>query len=422
VDLERFRRDVWDCVRCSNCKFVHPWRVKSQRFSKVCPSSARYLFDAYSAQGRMDIVRGIIDGELSHADSRKLLDIVYRCTLCGACDVTCKFFNDLDPLLIFEELRSKCVEDGKAPLPEHKAITDSVKSYANVWLQPRDRRGRWARSSELKDVTKEKAEALYYVGCTYAFDPRLQKVPQETANLLRKAGVDVGILGGKEVCCGSPVLRVGDKTLFEKLASENLETFKRLGVKKIITSCAGCYSTFKADYPRIGTMEAEVLHIAEYIDVLIKEGRLKFNKELPLTVTYHDPCHLGRRSEPFIHWEGKRVKYGRYDPPKELRRGTHGIYEPPREVLRAIPGVELVEMERIKEYAWCCGSGGGVKSAFPDFALWTASERIEEAEATGADVLATCCPWCESNLEDALKEMDYPLRLTSLVSLVSQVV
>jgi Fe-S oxidoreductase len=169
-------------------------------------------------------------------------------------------------------------------------------------------------------------------------------------------------------------------------------------------------------------MEAEVLHIAEYIDVLIKEGRLKFNKELPLTVTYHDPCHLGRRSEPFIHWEGKRVKYGRYDPPKELRRGTHGIYEPPREVLRAIPGVELVEMERIKEYAWCCGSGGGVKSAFPDFALWTASERIEEAEATGADVLATCCPWCESNLEDALKEMDYPLRLTSLVSLVSQVV
>lgn len=421
MELERFRRDVWDCVRCSNCKFLHPWRVKSHRFSKVCPSSARYHFDAYSAQGKMDIVRGIIDGELSYANSSKLLDIIYHCTLCGACDVMCKFFNDLDPLLIFEELRAKCIEEGNA-LPEHKAIIDSVKGYDNVWLQSRSRRDRWAKGLQVKDLSNEKAEFLYYAGCTYAFDPRLQKVPQDTVNLLLKARVDVGILGSREVCCGSPILRVGDKTLFEKLASDNLETFNRLGVKRIITSCAGCYSTFKADYPRIGRMNVEVLHIAEYINGLIKEGRLRFNKELPLTVTYHDPCHLGRRSEPFIPWEGKRVKYGRYDPPKELRRGTYGIYEPPREVLRAIPGIELREMERIKEYTWCCGSGGGVKSAFPDFALWTARERIKEAKDTGAEVLITSCPWCESNLDDALKEMGYPLRLSSLVSLVSQII
>ena len=420
MGLEKYKRDVWDCVRCSNCKYVHPWRIKSKRFSKVCPSNARYLFDAYSAQGKMDIARAIIEGELDYKDSAKLLEVVYKCTLCGACDVMCKFFNDLDPLLIFEELRAKIIEDGQGPLPAHRTIFDSVMSYDNVWMQPRSTRGRWAKDLGVKDIAKEKAEVLYFVGCTYAYKPELQRVPKETAMVLKKAGVDFGILGNKEVCCGSPIVRIGDRKLFSKIAKQNIEMINQLGVSTVITSCSGCYSTIKVDYPQEGDIKFKVLHVVEYIDQLIKEGKLELSKEVPLTVTWHDPCHLGRRSEPYIPWEGKRVKYGRYEPPKQLRRGTYGVYEPPRDILKNIPGVKLLEMERIKEYSWCCGSGGGVKSGFPDFALWSAKERIEEAESTGAQGLVTACPWCESNLGEGIDRSGSHLKLYDIFDLISK--
>ena len=422
MSLEDYRRDVWDCVRCSNCKYVHPWVMKEQRFSRVCPSNAKYLFDAYSSQGRLDIARAIIEGELDYKDSPKLMEIIYKCTLCGACDVMCKFFNDLDPLLILEELRARVIADGLGPLPQHKVIIDSVGNYDNVWMQPRTGRDRWAKDIGLKDLNKEKADVLYFAGCTYAYKPELKTVPRQTATLLLKAGVDLGILGKKEVCCGSPIARIGDSKLFGKIAKANIKTFNQLGISKVVTSCSGCYSAFKADYPKEGEMKFEVLHVVEYIDQLITEGKLKFTRKLPLKVTWHDPCHLGRRSEPPIPWEGKRVQFGIYDPPKELRRGTHGVYEPPRNILKSIPGVTLVDMQRIKEYSWCCGSGGGVKSAYPDFALWAAQERVEEAKATGAEGLVTSCPWCESNFRDAIQESNEEMKLYSLVELVSQAV
>jgi len=418
MSLEEYRRDAWECVRCSNCKYVHPWNMKSQRYSKICPSNSRYLFDAYSSQGRMDIARAMIDGELAYDDSPELLDIIYKCTLCGACDAMCKFFNDLDPVSVFEELRARCVEDGRGPMPGHKPIIDSIKNYDNVWMQPRTRRKNWAKGLDVKDLSKDKAEVLYYVGCTYAYNPTLQSVAKNTVSILKKGGVDFGILGNKEACCGSPVVRVGDQKMFEQIAASNIEAFNNLGVKKVITSCAGCLSTFKSDYPKVGRMNFEVLHVVEYIDELIKENRIGLTKDVPVSVTYHDPCHLGRRSEPYIPWNGKRVKYARYEPPKELRRAINGIYEPPRDVLKSIPGLRLIEMERIREYAWCCGSGGGVKSAFPDFALWTGMERVDEAKATGAEAIVSCCPWCESNLSDAIKEDGDKIKIFDIVDLV----
>ena len=139
-----------------------------------------------------------------------------------------------------------------------------------------------------------------------------------------------------------------------------------------------------------------------------------------MTVTWHDPCHLGRRGEPYKHWEGKRVKFGLTEPPREMNRGVNGIYEAPRTILKAIPGVRLVEMERIKEYSWCCGSGGGAKSAYPDFALATAKERIEEAEATGAAAIVTACPWCESNLSDGIDASGSVLGIEDILNLAVQ--
>ena len=132
----------------------------------------------------------------------------------------------------------------------------------------------------------------------------------------------------------------------------------------------------------------------------VTQGTLTPAKRVDMTVTYHDPCHLGRLSEPWIEWKGvQRERHMRvYDPPRTLRRGTYGVYESPRELLRRVPGVKLVEMDRIKEYAWCCGAGGGVRETNPDFAAWTAGERLGEAESTGAGALVTACPHCVQNL------------------------
>jgi Fe-S oxidoreductase len=170
--------------------------------------------------------------------------------------------------------------------------------------------------------------------------------------------------------------------------------------------------------------EVEVLHITQYLDRLIKEGRLELTKKVPMTVTYHDPCHLGRLGEPWIHWQGKEYKVmGQmivHDPPKKYRRGAGGVYEPPRDILKSIPGLNFVEMYRIKEYAWCCGAGGGVIDAFPDFAAWTGAERLREAKAVGAEAIVSACPWCKRNFLDAARETGDEIEVYDIIELVQK--
>lgn len=421
MSLEEYRRDTWDCVRCSHCKFIHPYRVRSLRFSKICPSSAYYFFDGYSAQGRLDIARGLIDKELPEASLNELQQVIYACTLCGGCDVMCKYYNDLDPLLVLEELRVACVHAGCIPA-QLKEIIESIRENGNSLFQPREKRGEWATGLNLKDIAESKAKVLYYPGCNYSYDPTLREVPRLTAKILTRAGVDFGILKAREMCCGTLALQAGDRNSFKALLDTNISNFDRLGVRKIITSCPICYSTFKTDYKRYGgAMRCEVLHITEFLVQLIMEGILKLRNKVPLSVTYHDPCHLGRLGEPYKKWIGKRVKYGRYDPPiKELRQGTYGIYEAPRTILNTIKGLKLLEMERSREYSFCCGAGGGVKNTYPDFSRATAQERIEEALATGAEALVTSCPWCESNFKQAIQHGSKKMKLYSLLNLVNQ--
>jgi Fe-S oxidoreductase len=143
-----------------------------------------------------------------------------------------------------------------------------------------------------------------------------------------------------------------------------------------------------------------------------------------MVVTYHDPCRLGRLGEPWTHYKGKKIPGDRFvfDPPKEYRRGTKGVYEPPRDVIKGIPGLKLSEMERIKEYAWCCGAGGGVTESNPEYAQWTATERVKEATATGAEAIVTACPWCEKTLNDAIKESGSNLKVYDIVELVAKAI
>jgi Fe-S oxidoreductase len=157
---------------------------------------------------------------------------------------------------------------------------------------------------------------------------------------------------------------------------------------------------------------------------LIKEGRIKFRSGVPLTVTYHDPCHLGRQGEPYVPWQGveKKIKNQiiAYEPKRPRYNGAWGVYDQPREILRAIPGVQLVEMQRIREYSWCCGAGGGVREAYPEYSDWTAAERITEARATGAEALVSACPWCERNFLDAVSGMKDSMKVYDIVDLVQK--
>jgi Fe-S oxidoreductase len=249
------------------------------------------------------------------------------------------------------------------------------------------------------------------------------KLAKTTARLLQKAGVNFGIAGENETCCGGRAYQMGYKEDFLAQAKKNMAMIKKSGAKTLVTGCADGYHAFKVLYDKFDLKGSlEVLHVSEYLARLIKDGKLKPEKKVDITVTYHDPCHLGRLGEPFIHWKGKEIPghIRVFEPHKEFRRGTYGVYEPPRDVLKSIPGLKLVEMGRIKEYTWCCGAGGGVNDSNPGFSMWTAVERIKEAESTGAAAIATTCPWCVKNFNEAIKEKGSSLKVYDVIELLDQ--
>jgi Fe-S oxidoreductase len=347
----------------------------------------------------------------------EMLDILYQCTNCGGCEISCKWVYDFEPNEVIHELRVRAVESGAGPMPAHKKYIDLVKRDNNPYGEPIEKRSEWLHEGIEVDET---SSTLYFVGCTAAL--RREEIALSTAEILNAANEPFKMLGSDEICCGSPVYRVGDKKTAIDIMRGNVAIFKEMGVKRIITSCSGCFNMLKTEYPRYVEHDFDVVHTSQLMDQLLKEGRLKPTKEVPLKVTYHDPCHLGRMSEPYEPYEGEKVELLSqvyiWDPPKPLRQGTHGVYDAPRSVLQQIPGVELIEMERIREYSYCCGAGAGCKSAYPDFALFAASERVEEAEATGAEAIVSACPFCKTNIQDAMKKKETPMDFLDLTQLV----
>jgi Fe-S oxidoreductase len=376
-----------------------------------------------SARGRYAVSLALLNGEINY--SARLLDIAYQCTTCGNCDVTCQICRyNLQPLEMIRELRAKIVSDGQI-LPQHQPYLESLRNQDNMMLKPRAERGQWAVGLDVKRADKEQAEVLFHAGCRFSYDISLQAAVRAAVSLLSKAGVDIGILGAGEGCCGGRAYDMGYREEFKRCTQRNLEAWKKAGVKTIVTSCANCYYTFKRLYAALGS-QFEILHTAEYLDRLIREGKIKPSRRIPLKVTYHDPCHLGRQGEPYVPWEGKDKKVFNqvvtYDPPRPRYNGAHGIYEPPRNVLKAIPGLQMVEMERNRESAWCCGAGGGVKEAYPDFSSWTAGERIEEAKCTGAEAIVSACGWCEKNFSEAINADSGKMKVFDIAELLQMAV
>jgi Fe-S oxidoreductase len=419
-----YEHDMQRCPRCSYCKWI-PWRfIRNTDFMEGCPSVSRYNWHAYAAGGKLNIAYSLLCDRIEISDA--FLDILYKCQMDGSCDVSCKVQQDLEPLQLMQELRIKCVEDGRL-LPAHMMVIAGLQKEDNMMQSLKADRGRWAEGLDVKDLTKESAEVVYHAGCRYSFDEELWPVARGGLTLLRDAGVDVGIMGVAEACCGGRAYELGYAGELTKYAEHQMEAFRAAGVKALVTPCADCYAAFKVLYDKIGKQPGiEVYHITQYLERLIQEGRVRLNKPVPLTVTYHDPCHLGRLGEPWINWEGREIKASvqmiLHDPPKKYRRGTNGVYETPRDILRSIPGLRFVEMYRIKEYAWCCGAGGGVIDAYPDFAVWTAAERLREAKAVGAEAIVSACPWCRRNFLDAARETGDDIGVYDIIELVQKAI
>ncbi|MCK5238162.1 MAG: (Fe-S)-binding protein [Candidatus Thorarchaeota archaeon] len=415
MTLENYEEMMDGCVRCSKCKFLPQLQIKSKRFSHICPSIEYFNFHAYSGGGRMIMANALQKGRIEFTP--EMLDVLYSCTNCGGCEVSCKWVYDLEPNEVIHELRVKAVESGAGPLPKHKKYIELVERYQNPYGEPSEKRPAWIEDDIKLD---EDSNTIFFVGCTAAY--RREEIALSTAKVLNAGNENFRILGTDEFCCGSPVYRVGDREKAIEIMKSNVELFKSKGVERIITSCSGCFNMLRTEYPRYVETSFEVVHISQLLETMLSDGRLKLTNEVPMKVTYHDPCHLGRMSEPYEPYEGEKVEIlsqvYMWDPPKPERLGAGGIYDPPRNVLKQIPGIELIEMERICEYSYCCGAGGGVKAGFPDFALWTATERVQEAEETGAKGIVSVCPFCSTNIRDSLdyreSEMEY-FDLTELV-------
>jgi Fe-S oxidoreductase len=423
VALEDYRADMLRCTRCSYCKWIPFDQVKSQRFAKGCPSIEYNRFQPYSAGGRLAAALSLLEGRSSYTE--RFVDITYNCLLCGLCDVACKVCRyNMEPLQAMRELRFKLVDDGQV-LPQHMAMIKGLRQEGNMMMSPEVGRSDWAEGLGVKNLTQEKAEVVFHAGCRLCYDRKLQKLTRAVASLLKKTGVNFGIMGKNETCCGGHAFDMGYHEEFVKCAENNMKDWSHAGVKTVVTSCSDCYYAFKRLYPELGS-GFEVVHMVEFVDRHIKQGKMEFTKTIPLKVTYHDPCHLGRQGEPYVPWKGREKKIrGQivvYEPRRPRYNGALGVYEPPRDVLKAIPGLELVEMERIRESAWCCGAGGGVIDAYPNFSSWTAGERIEEAKSTGAEAIVSACPWCERNFIDTIEATGGEMKVYDVIELVQQAI
>ena len=336
------------CYQCGLCDVVCPWnRVRNFSMRKIVREATFGLTDIES-------------------------DDIWLCSTCGSCPQQCP--RDVRQIESGVALRRIATEYGVFPATAKpvRGVSASLTAEGNPLNEKREDRAKWAEGLSVKTFTEE-MEVLYFSGCYLSYDPRLKKVAVATANILNKAGIDFGILGTKENCCGESIRKTGDEELFKRLAKENIKTFIDHGVRKILVSSPHCYHTFKNEYPEF-RVNFEVVHISQYLSELINEGRLELNKEYGKKVAYHDPCYLGRHN---------------------------GIYEEPREVLKKVPGLELNEMPESRQTSLCCGGGGGriwmetlKGERFSDL-------RLEQAIGVGAEVLVTSCPYCITHFEES---------------------
>ncbi|MFX0021391.1 MAG: (Fe-S)-binding protein [Candidatus Hermodarchaeota archaeon] len=377
-EKQDWRNIIHRCFRCGYCKFT-------KDFSEFnCPSYKKYRFETYSTGGRLWLIYGILSGEINWNEG--IVNAIYACTTCGNCTENCRFDKFKDFLVDFIEAgRALAVENGFCP-ENQKILSERTENHQfnNPYGEPNSDNIELKKNYNLPD----EAEWVYFIGCTSNY--RQKNLRDATIRFLKKAKLNFTLID--EHCCLSPLLRTGQTKLVRDFMNYNINQINKVGANKVITSCAGCYRTMKKDWLKLdAAYRFEVYHTVELIKKLFDEDIISINSEFPKTVTYHDPCHLGRHM---------------------------GIYELPREVYNKIPGIKLVEMRRNRENAWCCGAGGGVKIGYPEWSLEVSKERLEEAKEKKASVVSSICPFCRTNLTDANEKYKMELEVMDLLEIL----
>ena len=398
--LESLRHEMKKCVRCSLCKLIPLPTIQDTRFTSACPPVNEYHFHAYSGGGMQVMALSLLDGRIEV--DQDLAQTVAACTTCGLCDVACKFIMAAERQEVIIALKEYLVANGQA-LPGQQVRNDNLERYGYSAGEPVLAPGQWAQGLEIKRLPGDSAKVLLYAGAGTCQDRRHAASARKLAQLLQKAGVNFGILVENEPDSGIEAYWTGFRQTFIKQAGHVVDVLDQTGVQTIVTLCGEDLGILRGKYPTYSRApRARVLHASEFLLPLIQKGNLRLSRPVNQKVTYHDPCYLGRQSEPFQSWQGEeRLTHGvmtYFVPPKPINYGVNGVFDAPRQILRLIPGLQLIEMQRIREYAFCCGGGGGVPDTHSNVARSAALHRIEEAGSLGVRTLITACQHCRQNL------------------------
>ena len=385
-------KQIMETAACTGC------RVCLDVCPAVSASSDGELSALYRLKGLNRILRrrgGLLHKLLarmgaSEAQQKHFSDTVFRCTLCGNCQEACPVGIHLRDLWL--SLRQDLVHSKVYP-KRIDMIRDNLEESRNVFDEDNEERADWVedmRDAPDHGYLKDKAEVVYFTGCVASYFPLAQKIPIALAEILERSGVDFTLLGEEEWCCGFPLLGAGLKDLFDEFMTHNLAAVQAKGAEKLIFACPSCYQTWREYYPR----GVDIAHGSQFLLQLVKENRVPL-KALPMTVTYHDPCDLGR---------GARV------------------FDEPRELIRSIPGIRLVELPQNREACNCCGGGGNLEMVDAELSKKIAGNKIEEIIGTGAQAVVTSCQQCVRTMTAFVRRNKISLEVLDIVQLVRKAI
>jgi len=372
---------------CTNCQLC----------ADVCPAAKASengeLSAIYRMRGLTQVLKGR-GGPLRRLLGRKppsgevldrFSDTVFRCTLCSNCQEVCPVGIHLKDLWL--SLRQDMVHSGHYP-KKIDMIRGNLDEAHNVFGEDNEERADWVEDMDEQPddgYIRDKADIVYFTGCTAAYFPVAQKIPMALTEILDRSGVDFTLLGEAEWCCGFPMLGAGLRDMFQDFMAHNVSVIKGKGASEVVFACPSCYATWREYYPNAFKMT----HASQFLMDLVKKGQVPL-QELDLTVTYHDPCDLGR--------------------------GTR-VFDAPREVIRAIPGIRFVELPHNRENCVCCGGGGNLEMVDAKLSARIAEQKIQEILSTGADAVVTSCQQCVRTMMTYVRRNKIPLDVLDITQL-----